>query len=92
MPMERSAANSRVRRMIPFASVLNTLATAMSVVMTEKHSTNSWKACAIRRFWRAIFSMSLTLTTTSRPNHSPVELPKTSPSFSAPVARIRLRL
>ena len=49
IPIERSVANSRVRRMIPFASVLNTLATAMSVVMTEKHSTNSWTACMIRR-------------------------------------------
>ena len=68
MPADFSTANSRVRRMMLFASVLNTFATAMSAMMREKHITNSWMACVIRRFWRALSARSLTYRVTpSRP-------------------------
>ena len=60
MPTDFSTANSRVRRMMLFASVLNTFATAMRAMMREKHITNSWMACVVRRSRRAPSARSVT--------------------------------
>ena len=49
MPMLLSMANSRRRRMIEFVSVLNTLATAMALVMRMKQVMNSCTVSAMRR-------------------------------------------
>ena len=59
MPMLLSIANSRRRRMIEFASVLNTLATAMAVVMAMKQLMNSWMVSYMTRAWRSFSALLL---------------------------------
>ena len=49
MPQLLSTANSRVRRMMLFESVLKTLATAMSIVISENRNTKRYTMSKIRR-------------------------------------------
>ena len=62
MPTDLSTANSRMRRMMLLVSVLNTLATAMSAMMTVKHRMNTWIVWNARRVDSALTTRSTTFT------------------------------
>lgn len=47
MPMDSMTANSRLRRMRPLVTVLNTLARAMSVRMNENRKQNTFTTVTI---------------------------------------------